>query len=170
MSKYWSDCSQSVSGGTRAQRRPKLWFPLKRVISGLISYSALPSPHQKAQVSPELRLAAPVPLNGLLKVLEASLRRYLADTQVGMWVHTFLHPHIHTCHQTRHGCLTEGSLLASSADKQTQPAPQRCALTLSSNLGTERRKACCGVPQLAKVMMSLTLDCFLHEIFPVQDK
>lgn len=66
MGKYWSDCSQSVSGATRAQHRPSLWLPLKRLISGLISDSALPSPLQQAQVSSELRLAALVPLNVLL--------------------------------------------------------------------------------------------------------
>ena len=145
MSKYWSDCSQSVRGATRAQHRPSLWRPLKRAISGLISDPALPSAQQQAQVSPELRLVALVPLNGSRKVLEASLRRYLADTQVGMWVHTFLHPHLHTCHQTRHGCLTEGSLLASSADKQTRAAPQPRTFILSSNLGAEWIKVCCGV-------------------------
>lgn len=156
MSKYWSECSQSVSRATRAQHRPSVWLPLKRIISGLISDSALPSPHQQTRVSVEPWLAALLPLNGLLKVLEASLRRYLADTQVGMWAHPSLHPHLHTCHQTRHGCLTEGSLLASSADKQTRAAPQCCALTLSRNLGTEWIKDGCGLLYLAKVMMSLT--------------
>lgn len=86
MGKYWSACSQSVSGATGAQHRPSLWLPLKR-LHFWPNLRLSPSFSSTSRLRFLLDLSEWAP-ESPWSFLGGALPRYLADAQVGMWVHT----------------------------------------------------------------------------------